>query len=184
VGDETMNKIKVILTSSLNSDGLFYPSLSLYYSGCDKEVKCPECHNPELHGFENGFQTNTESLISELESNLTFWLSLYKRISISYLGGEPLAKWNRDSVLEVSKYFKEKYRDKICNVFYSWRYLEDLYPLKQYIEYMDFGVLGDFQIENRNIDYIPSSSNQYIYDFNNKTKINPIKKGYHYHGNE
>jgi hypothetical protein len=42
---------------------------------------------------------------------------------------------------------------------------------------MDYGVLGDFIIEDRDISFIPSSSNQYIYDFNNNIKLKPIKKG-------
>lgn len=172
-----MNNIYVTLQNSINSDGLWYPSISIYYSGCDKVLKCKGCHNPELHNQNVGFSTTTKMLILDIENILVYWLDTYKIISICYLGGEPLTKWNRQSVLEVSKYFKEKYNNRICNIIYSWRYIEDLKQLKQYIKYMDYGVLGDFKIENSNILLIPSSSNQYIYDFNNNIKLQPIKKG-------
>jgi anaerobic ribonucleoside-triphosphate reductase activating protein len=172
-----MDKIYVTVQDSLNSDGLWYPSISIYYSGCDKLVKCKSCHNPELHKKTEGFKTTTKQLIKDIDRLLISWLDAYDIISICYLGGEPLALWNRQSVLEVSKYFKNKYNQNICNVLYSWRYIEDLQKLTQYIKYMDYGVLGDFIIEDRDISFIPSSSNQYIYDFNNNIKLKPIKKG-------
>jgi len=73
--------------------------------------------------------------------------------------------------------FKLKYNDKICSIIYTWRYLKDIEHLKKYISYIDYGVLGDFQEYNKNINYIPSSTNQYIYNFTNNKKIQPIKKG-------
>jgi anaerobic ribonucleoside-triphosphate reductase activating protein len=104
-----MNNIYVTLQSSINSDGLWYPSISIYYSGCDKPVKCKDCHNPELQQCNNGFETTSEKLIQDIEKILIDWLDTYEFISICYLGGEPLSQWNRQSVLEVSKYFRYKY---------------------------------------------------------------------------
>jgi anaerobic ribonucleoside-triphosphate reductase activating protein len=172
-----MNNIYVTLQSSINSDGLWYPSISIYYSGCDKPIKCKDCHNPELQQCNNGFATTSDKLIQDIETILKDWLNTYNQMSLCFLGGEPLAEWNRESVQKVSEYFKEHYPTQIYNVVYSWRYIEDLQQLKQYIKYMDYGVLGDFQIENRDVSYIPSSSNQYIYDFNNNIKLPHIKKG-------
>ena len=172
-----MNNIYVTLQNSINNDGLWYPSISIYYSGCDRPVKCVDCHNPELQQRDIGFKTTSKQLISDIEEKLIEWLDIYETISLCYLGGEPLAEWNRQSTLEISQYFKIKYKNKICNIVYSWRYLEHFETLKQYLIYMDYGVLGDFQIAKRNINYIPSSNNQYIYDFKNKTKLLPIRKG-------
>lgn len=177
MGAKTMNNIYVTLQNSINSDGLWYPSISIYYSGCDKPIKCKDCHNPELQQRNVGFPTNSESLINDIEQSLIEWLNTYNKISLCFLGGEPLAEWNRESVQKVSKYFKEKYPIQTCNIIYTWRYLEDLQQLKQYVKYMDYGVLGDFQIENKDISFIPSSTNQYIYDFNNDIKLSPIWKG-------
>jgi anaerobic ribonucleoside-triphosphate reductase activating protein len=98
-------------------------------------------------------------------------------MALCYLGGEPLAVWNRLSLYVVSKYFKIKYNDRVCNILYSWRYLEDIKCVNKYTTYMDYGVLGDFQKEKKDLNYIPSSTNQYIYDFKNSKKINSIRKG-------
>ena len=171
------NEVYVILQNSINNDGLWYPSISIYYSGCDKTIKCHNCHNPELQQKGIGYKTTNENLINDIEIVLNRWLDIYPKMSLCYLGGEPLSAWNRKSVLLISKYFKEKYNDKICSIIYTWRYLEDIEHLKKYISYIDYGVLGDFQEYNKNINYIPSSTNQYIYNFTNNKKIQPIKKG-------
>ena len=102
---------------------------------------------------------------------------MYNKMSIVFLGGEPLAEWNRQSVLEISKHFKEKYKDKIENILYSWRYIEDIKNenLKKYVKFIDYGVLGSFDNDKKVIDCIPASTNQYIYDFYNNKKIKSIK---------
>lgn len=173
-----MSQVYVTLQNSINSDGLWYPSISIYYSGCDKPIKCIDCHNPELQCQGIGYKTTNDQLIQDIEKVLIQWLDTYQTISICYLGGEPLAKWNRQSVFEVSQYFKSKYKKQVCNIIYSWRYIDDLHalPMLQYLTYMDYGVLGDFQLENRDTNYVPSSTNQYIYDFRNAKKIQPIRK--------
>ena len=174
-----MNSVYVSLQNSINSDGLWYPSISIYYSGCDKKTKCVNCHNPELQKRNVGYKISSIKLIKHIENMLVNWLNTFPKISICYLGGEPLTIWNRKSVLEISKYFKQNYNENIYNIFYSWRYLEDIKNenLSSYIKYMDYGVLGDFQEDKKDIKYIPSSFNQYIYDFNNNKKIKAIKKG-------
>jgi len=170
------NEVYVTLQNSINNDGLWYPSISIYYSGCDKIIKCLNCHNPELQQQNNGYKIINEQLIKDIELILKNWLDIYPEISLCYLGGEPLSLWNRESVYLISKYFKTKYGDKICNIVYTWRYWEDIDHIKKYITYMDYGVLGDFQEEYKNLNYIPSSTNQYIYDFKNNIKIKPIRK--------
>lgn len=171
------NEIYVTLQNSINNDGLWYPAISIYYSGCDKPIKCKNCHNPELQQQGAGYKTTDDQLIKDIERILVNWLDIYPKISLCFLGGEPLSSWNRESVYSISKYFKLKYTDKICNILYSWRYIEDIEDMKKYITYIDYGVLGEFQEENKDVNFIPSSKNQYIYDFTKHEKINPIKKG-------
>ena len=171
------NEVYVTLQNSINNDGLWYPSISIYYSGCDKIIKCKNCHNPELQKKGIGYKTTNKQLINDIEIVLNKWLEIYPKMSLCYLGGEPLSDWNRESVYIISKYFKKKYGDKICNIIYTWRYLDDIKFIKKYITYIDYGVLGDFQESNKNINYIPSSTNQYIYDFTINEKIQPIRKG-------
>jgi len=172
----TNKDVYVIIQSSINGDGLYYPAISIYFSGCDKVHKCFNCHNPEMQQLNYGFKTNTHSLIKDIEQILASWLNIYPTVAICYVGGEALAKWNRVATLEISKYFKEAYKEQIKNIFYSWRYLEDLQGIKKYIKYMDLGVLGEFKQELFQENHIPASSNQYIYDFKNNKKIKDIIK--------
>ncbi|QPW62140.1 4Fe-4S cluster-binding domain-containing protein [Clostridium botulinum] len=168
--------IYVIVQSSINGDGLYYPAISIYFSGCDKLHKCLNCHNPEMQKQHYGFKTNTQDLIKDIEQIVTSWLRMYPTIAICYVGGESLAEWNRNATLNISKYFKTKYDMKIQNIVYSWRYLEDLQVVKKYIKYMDLGVLGEFRQELFQENHVPASSNQYIYDFKNNKKIKDIIK--------
>jgi len=92
------------------------------------------------------------------------------------LGGEPLAKYNRNITLELSNYIKEKYKNAII-VLYSWRTIEQINreSLKPYIKYIDYGVLGSYNKDLYVSNTLPSSTNQYIYDFKNNEKLKPIK---------
>lgn len=171
-----MQDVYVTIQNSINGDGLYYPSLSIYFSGCDKPIKCKDCHNPELQKQKMGYKTDYLSLINDLDTKVQEWLKIYPKISICYLGGEALANWNIKSTYEVSKYFKAKYKERICNIVYTWRYLKDLEDIKDYISYMDLGVLGDFEKELFVENQIPASYNQYIYDFNKKIKLKRINK--------
>lgn len=171
-----MKNIYITTQITVNSDGLYFPAISIYFSGCDKKIKCKNCHNPELQKKGCGIKTNYKQVIEDIEKDLKELLNIYPKISLCYLGGEALAPWNRESTYEISKYFKNKYKNKICNIIYTWRYIEDLKQLSKEVSYMNLGVLGDFEedlkIENR----VPASTNQYIYDFNNNIKIEPIIK--------
>lgn len=165
--------VRATVKSSLNSDGLWYPSVSIYFSGCDKPVKCKNCHNKEIQNKDVGFLTNEIEIINSVESVLDFWLNSYETISLCFLGGEPLAEYNKNMTRDISKYFKNKYNERIKTIIYSWRYLEQLDL--EYAEYMDFGVLGEFDETKKDLNLIPASTNQYIYDFGKNKKIEPIK---------
>lgn len=171
-----MQQVYVTTQLSINGDGLYYPSISIYFSGCDKPIKCPNCQNPELQKQGHGFKTNVIGLIKGIEKTVIQWLEIYPNIAITYLGGEALAEWNREATLTVSKYFKDKYKNKIQNTFYTWRYLNDLKEIKAYIQYMDVGVLGDFKEEFKVSNRIPSSTNQIIWDFKNNIQLPNIIK--------
>ncbi|MBN3352108.1 4Fe-4S cluster-binding domain-containing protein [Clostridium botulinum] len=171
-----MKNIFITTQFSISGDGLYYPAISIYFSGCDKKIKCADCHNPELQKQRVGYGTNYIEVINDLDNKIKEWLTIYPEISICYLGGEALAKWNREATYQISKHFKDKYQNKICNIIYTWRYLKDLREVEDYISYIDIGVLGDYQKQNHVVNQIPSSSNQFIYDFNRKIKLSNIIK--------
>lgn len=171
------NKIEVTIQNSINSDGIWYPSISIYYSGCDRVPRCEGCHNKNLQELGSGFKTTTEDLIKTIEKNLIEWLDAYGIMAVCFLGGEPLTESNRESVLSISQYFKQKYGNQIYNIIYSWRDLEDLKKLDKYLKFIDYGVLGSFDINLVDTTYIPASPNQFIYDFKGNKKIERIQKG-------
>lgn len=153
------------------TNGLGKPSVSIYYSGCDIPVKCKECHNPEL--WRNSpSQLNYEELHRLIKSYADFGYS--DELIISFLGGDPLAPFNRDSVMEVSKKIKQDFPEAKL-IIYSWRLPQEIED--EWIENFDFGVLGKFDIGEYREGYLPASTNQIIYDFKNKEIIKPIKLG-------
>lgn len=170
------NDIYVTIQNSINSDGIWYPAISIYYSGCDKATICEGCHNKELKIFGNGYKTNAANLIIDIDVMLNAWMDVYKEMAICFVGGEPLAEYNRESVKVISKYFKEKYKN-VHTIIYTWRTLEDIDCLSEYVKDIDYGVLGEFIEKEKDIRYIPSSKNQYIYDFKNNCKIDAVMKG-------
>lgn len=60
---------------------------------------------------------------------------------------------------------------------YSWRTIEQINKenLKPYIKYIDYGVLGVYDNDLYTPNVLPSSTNQYIYDFKGSQKLKPIK---------
>lgn len=171
-----MRKTYAILQDSINNDGLWYPSISIYFGGCDKPAKCKGCHNPEMQRDDVEPNTTLRKLKKDIETELVSWLKIYDVISICYLGGEPLSKKNRKATKAVSKYFKRKYKDSVKNIVYSWREINSLKHIKKYVKHMDYGVLGEYDENCLQLEYVPSSGNQYIYDFHNKKKIPAIRK--------
>lgn len=142
-------------------------SLSIYFQGCDRQPKCPMCHNPHTWEPYKGFKYEVSDLIDRLKSKIDDALETYDRIAVVYLGGEPLAPYNREAVLEISRELKETYGDRIVNTIYSWRTMDDIdkQGLEDYIEYMDEMVLGPYIHELRNEDengnvLFPASKNQ------------------------
>lgn len=160
-------------------NGLGHPSLSIYLTGCDNPNKCNDCHNWDLQE-ESKNDYDIEEIKRQINNEIQKFLQFHSQLYVSILGGEPLSEHNKDIALEISRYMKQKYKDTIV-VLYSWRTIEEIDKenLKSYVEYIDYGVLGTYDknlcVENT----IPSSKNQYIYDFKNNKKISSItlKKG-------
>jgi len=164
---------RFILDYSLKN-GLGNPAISLYLSGCDKKIKCKGCHNQELQLGTNA-KIDFELLKENMDKNIKNYLYFHKKLHVSILGGEPLAPYNREIASQISKYIKQKYKD--CSIIlYSYRTIDDIKKenLLSYLTYIDYGVLGSFEEDLFIENTLPSSTNQYIYDFKNKTKLQSI----------
>lgn len=137
-------------------------SVSIYYQGCDKFPKCKNCHNPHTWEPFKYFNLTDEEIISTVESKVSPLIRDDIKTAIVFLGGEPLTPYNRDSVLDVSKYFKLKYGDMIVTTLYSWREIEDIKKqgLFKFVEYIDEFILGPYIEELKVENKFPASENQ------------------------
>jgi len=151
------------------TNGLGKPAISIYYSGCDIPVKCKDCHNPELWN-----KSNVNINYKELHRLVSEYKNFNKsaELIVSFMGGDPLAEYNRESTMEVSRRLKEDFPEVVLIV-YSWRTPKEIE--KEWIEHFDFGVLGQFDIGVLNKGYLPASSNQIIYNFKTNTTLESIK---------
>ena len=146
-------------------NGLGHPSISIYLTGCDAPIKCVGCHNWELQARSKVLY-NFKTILETLDNAINNFLQFHSKLYVSFLGGEPLTPYNRELTQLLSKYVKNKYPDA-KTVVYTWRTLTDIQKdnLGEYLKYMDYGVLGEFKQELYVPNILPSSTNQYIYNF-------------------
>lgn len=133
-------------------------TVSIYFSGCDAEPKCTGCHNPSLWDPNSGVQITDDRLLQLIIDKL----SVSGLDTVAFLGGEPLAQYNRDSVLYVSRALKSmSYR---C-VLFSYRTVEDIVRqnLLEYVKYIDEFKLGRYDYTLATGKF-PASSNQEYMD--------------------
>lgn len=148
-------------------NGLGKPSVSIYFSGCDIPVKCRECHNPELWRQQDS-QVGYEELKRLVKSSQSF----SKELIVSFLGGDPLASYNREEVQEISSQLKRDFPE-VKLVIYSWRLPNQIED--EWVSDFDYGVLGQFDIGEFKEGYLPASTNQIVYDFKTREMLSPIK---------
>lgn len=151
------------------TNGLGKPAVSIYYSGCDIPVKCKGCHNYELWAKQDT-KIEYEELYRIIDEFNTFHYS--DELIVSFLGGEPFAEYNRNSLMKTAKKVKEDFPG-VKTVVYSWRTVDKIDP--EWVKNIDLGVLGQFDEGELVEDYLPASTNQIIYDFNEEVELPAIK---------
>ena len=170
-------KYKVIIKNSISADGLGIPSISIFYAGCDKKDKtgyfCKGCQNVEMQNKDIDIPSYyNEEIYKYIIQFLSDWTEISDKVAVSFIGGEPLADYNIDSVLYLSRRLKETY-NFIDTVLYTWRTKEVIESegVLNYVEYIDKAVLGEYKESEKVNDYMLGSKNQYIYDFKNREVI-------------
>ncbi len=141
------------------NDHPIYPSVSVYFQGCDATPKCVGCHNPETWDFDEKYTRGYDEILQVVIEKLSLLLKGYSKVALAFVGGEPLSKRNRQCVRLLSKDAKEIFGVDVLTILYSWREPIDLLPLKEYVQYIDEFVLGKFEISLKKDDF-PASSNQ------------------------
>lgn len=146
-----------MITTSIASDGIDSPSVSIYMSYCDKPIKCKGCHNPQMQSDGYGILMSIEEAICIIEEKYNKQVKLFGKCKIVFLGGEPTSDININFVKNISKYF---YHKNIITMMYTWKEYRVLN--EEDIEYINYIVCGEYLENKKNDSYILGSTNQYI----------------------
>ena len=134
---------------------------SIFVQGC--AFHCRECFNSETWPFEGGKE------FTQKEMNLLMELSdKHFIVGLSVLGGEPLHPYNIDTVIDICRTFKEKFKDKSIWLWSGYRYEEIVN--KDILDYIDVLIDGRFMYDSRDFKLMyRGSRNQRVIDVK-KTK--------------
>lgn len=144
---------KVVDYDFNNGDGI---GVSLWVTGCPHH--CSGCHNPQLFDptrGQEGYSSALDKVLMALEDP-----RIDKHLSI--LGGEPLAPYNVDGVIEIVKEIRNRYPNKKIWLWTGYALEELDEKQKEVLQYLDYIIDGRFEkdLKVRNRWY--GSSNQKI----------------------
>lgn len=130
----------------------------LWTQGCLH--KCPGCHNPQTHSFEDGFLLDLEEVKQQIDD-------LEGQDGITLSGGDPL--YQVDACLELAKYVKSKKMNVWCYTGFTYENLltlsEKTPKIMEFLKEIDVLVDGPFILEKKSLDAIfRGSTNQRIID--------------------
>ena len=151
-----MNRFLQIKTST-GIDGLGTPSVSVFFSYCDKPTKCLGCHNKELQKDGVGFNLRIETAREIINTKLKFLKRIYNEVKLVFIGGEPLAKINLRYCQDLARSFPE-----YTKLVYTWRGIAELKGID--ISMFDEVVCGEYVEKLKTENKLLGSSNQYIVD--------------------
>lgn len=165
----------VNIRSSINSDGLGVPTISIFLSGCDRKDKkgnyCEGCHNFEIKDDGNGFYLTIDEVEKIINEKINNSIKLFGNCELAIIGGEPLSELNRGFSIELAKRINSK------NIIYTWREIEDIKNENIDISNFDRIVCGSYDRDLASKDYVLGSNNQYCIN-------NEFKKILKYEGDE
>ena len=128
----------------------------IFVSGCP--LDCPFCFNQLLRDKSVGHEYSAED-----EKEIFSYLSNPECSGLTIVGGEPLAPYNRDGVLELCKKVKERFPDRTIWVYtgFSWDLVKKL-PVMKYVDVLVAGAY--IQQRNTGKSKWRGSDNQYCVD--------------------
>lgn len=130
----------------------------IWTQGCAH--KCPGCHNPQTHSFEDGFELNIEEVKKEIDA-------LEGQDGVTFSGGDPF--YQVEACLELAKYIKSKKLNVWCYTGFTYESLMSLSKnnpkIKEFIKTIDVLIDGPFLLEQKSLDCtFRGSKNQRIID--------------------
>ena len=142
----------------VNGPGIRY---AIFISGCN--IHCKDCFNFEAWDFNYGYKL-TENILNEMFSQME---SDYIA-GLSILGGEPMDLKNQETVAEIIRLFRLKFKNTKTIWLYTGYILNETIPKTDYTEFIlnniDTLVDGPFQLDKRDfsLDYRGSSNQRVI----------------------
>ena len=152
-----MNYMDIKTSDINNGEGL---RVSLWLSGCDH--KCKGCHNPETWNRKNGMPFTNDTY-----NYLVDKLTAGAKRGLTITGGDPLAHYNYEEVLELIKNLKSDIPDLNIWVYTGYYYDELIDDGKlEIFDYIDVLVDGRFEeeLKDSTLEW-RGSSNQMIWHF-------------------
>ncbi|MBQ8192872.1 MAG: anaerobic ribonucleoside-triphosphate reductase activating protein [Bacilli bacterium] len=128
----------------------------LWTQGCAH--KCPGCHNPQTHSFDEGFELDIEEIKQQIDS-------LEGQDGVTFSGGDPF--YQVEACLEIAKYIKKKKMNIWCYtgfIYESLILLSKQNPkIKELLKTIDVLIDGPFVLEEKSFDCVfRGSKNQRI----------------------
>ena len=130
----------------------------IWTQGCSH--KCPGCHNPQTHSFDDGFELDILEVKEQIDA-------LEGQDGITFSGGDPL--YQVDACLELAKYIKSKKMSVWCYTGFTYEALMSLSKnnpkIKEFLKTIDVLIDGPFILEQKSLDCVfRGSKNQRIID--------------------
>jgi len=130
----------------------------IWTQGCSH--KCPGCHNPQTHSFDDGFLLDIEEVKGQIDA-------LEGQDGITFSGGDPL--YQVEACLELAKYIKTKKMNIWCYTGFTYEGLISLSKnnpkIKEFLKTIDVLIDGPFILEEKSLDCVfRGSKNQRIID--------------------
>lgn len=163
-----MNYHNITKDDMLNGEGL---RVVLWVAGCSHH--CKGCHNPQTWDASGGIPFDDaafDELFSYLDND---WIS-----GLTLSGGDPLNENNLEEVLNIVKFFREKYKNTKNIWIYSGYTLKQIHAetsdanmlrRKEILSYCDVFVDGRFEEEKKDIAYPwAGSTNQKVIRLNER----------------
>ena len=130
----------------------------IWTQGCAH--KCPGCHNPQTHSFDEGFELDIEEVREQIDA-------LEGQDGITFSGGDPF--YQVEACLELAKYIKLKKMSIWCYTGFTYEALISLSKnnpkIKEFLKTIDVLIDGPFILEQKSLDCVfRGSKNQRIID--------------------
>lgn len=121
----------------------------VFMQGCDRPVKCANCHNPASHAMCGGLEMSVESVIAALKK------SPIRKVTLS--GGEPLAQRNAlTGLLDALK------RNGFEVALYTWRQKSQVpEDIIKKIKWLKVGEFRD-ELKSSVTPYVGSSNQKFL----------------------